>query len=159
MVHFLPLIYPKGGVNYMKRVLLADDEESLLLAFRKLLQGPGMVIDTSQTLTDAQKLIHKYSYDIIIADLRLTGTVEMEGLSIVSDAKKLYPNVNIIILTAYGDSKIRERVKNAGVSYFFEKPVSVLQIKKLFTELGIYSGNCNNPSSFPNPNPLRISVG
>lgn len=141
----------------MKRVLLADDEESLLLAFKKLLQGPGMTIDTTQTLTDAQHLIKKYFYDIIIADLRLTGTVEMEGLSIVSDARKLYPNVKIIILTAYGDSKIRKKVMNAGVSYFFEKPVSVLQIKKLFTELGIYSSKCNNSSDYCGPKSLKIS--
>lgn len=123
----------------MKRILLADDEESLLIAYQKLLNGPGVEIDTIQNVDDAKKMIENNSYDAVIVDLRLTGTLEMDGLEIIIGTKNLYPHSKIIALTAYSDSAIKEKVINAGASYFFEKPVSVLLIKEILKNLGIYS--------------------
>lgn len=123
----------------MKRILLADDEESLLIAYRKLLYGPGVTIDTIQNVNDAKKLLEKNKYDAVIVDLRLTGTVEMDGLEIITGTKNRYPHSKIIALTAYSDNHIKEKVIKAGASFFFEKPVSVLLIKELLKNLGIYS--------------------
>ncbi len=123
----------------MKRILLVDDEESLLLACQKLLHAPGIAIDSIQSVAGAKKLLEKDFYDALIVDLRLTGTVEMDGLQIISDAKNRYPQSKIIALTAYCDNQIKQKVIKAGASYLFEKPVSVLLIKELLKKLGIYS--------------------
>lgn len=123
----------------MKRILLADDEESLLLAYQKLLDAPGISIDSIQSVADAQKMLEKNFYDAVIVDLRLTGTMEMDGLQIISGTKKRYPKSKIIALTAYCDNQIKQKVIKAGASYLFEKPVSVLLIKELLKKLGIYS--------------------
>ena len=37
----------------MKRILLADDEESILLAYKKLLSSTDVAVDTSQTVSEA----------------------------------------------------------------------------------------------------------
>lgn len=123
----------------MKRILLADDEESLLLAYQKLLRAPGITIDTIQNVADAQKMLEKNFYDAVIVDLRLAGTMEMDGLQIISGTKRRYPQSNIIALTGYSDNQIKQKVINAGASYLFEKPVSALLIKELLKKLGIYS--------------------
>ena len=72
----------------MKRILLADDEESLLLAYQKLLYAPGITIDSIQSVADAQKMLENF-YDAVIVDLRLAGTMEMDGLQIISGTKTL----------------------------------------------------------------------
>jgi DNA-binding NtrC family response regulator len=123
----------------MKRILLADDEESLLLAYQKLLYAPGITIDSIQSVADAQKMLEKNFYDAVIVDLRLAGTMEMDGLQIISGTKKRYPQSKIIALTAYSDNQIKQKVIRAGASYLFEKPVSALLIKELLKKLGIYS--------------------
>lgn len=123
----------------MKRILLADDEEILLLAYQKLLRAPGITIDTIQNVADAQKMLEKNFYDAVIVDLRLAGTMEMDGLQIISGTKRRYPQSNIIALTGYSDNQIKQKVINAGASYLFEKPVSALLIKELLKKLGIYS--------------------
>jgi len=123
----------------MKRILLADDEESLLLAYQKLLHAPGITIDSIQNVADAQKMLEKNFYDAVIVDLRLAGTMEMDGLQIISGTKKRYPQSKIIALTAYSDNQIKQKVINAGASYLFEKPVSAMLIKGLLEKLGIYS--------------------
>ncbi len=127
----------------MKRILLADDEESLLLAYQKLLHAPGITIDSIQNVTDAQKMLEKHSYDAAIVDLRLTGTQELDGLEIISGTKKRYPQSKIIALTAYTDNLIKQKVINAGASYLFEKPVSMTLIRELLKNMGIYSENTN----------------
>jgi DNA-binding NtrC family response regulator len=126
------------GVS-MKRILLADDEESLLLAYQKLLHAPGVTIDSIQSVADAQKMLEENFYDAVIVDLRLTGTMEMDGIQIISGTKKRYPQSKIIALSAYCDNQIKQKVIKAGASYLFEKPVSVLLIKELLEKLGIYS--------------------
>jgi DNA-binding NtrC family response regulator len=129
----------------MNRLLIADDEECLLLAYRKLLSGPGVEIDTAQSAPDAKKLIAINLYSVMIVDLRLAGSVEMEGLDIIADAHQLYPESKIIVLTAYGDNRIKECVLNAGANYFFEKPISVLVIRDLLSTLGLYTAKNTHP--------------
>lgn len=123
----------------MKKILIADDEECLLLAYKKLLCGPGVEIDTAQTAEDALLLLSNHYYDVVIVDLRLAGNVELEGLDIIDCAHQLYPKSKIIVLTAYGDHRIKERVSNAGASHFLEKPISTLVIRELLGGFGLYT--------------------
>lgn len=130
----------------MNRLLIADDEECLLLAYKKLLSGPGVEIDTAQSAPDAQRLLSLYLYMVVIVDLRLAGSAEMEGFDIIADAHRLYPESKIIVLTAYGDNIIKESVLNAGATYFFEKPISVLVIRDILSSLGLYSAKNIHPT-------------
>ena len=123
----------------MNRILIADDEECLLLAYKKLLSGPGVTIDTTQSAPDAKKLLSTNIYCVVIVDLRLAGSAEMEGLEIIAYAHHRYPKPKIIVLTAYGDNRIKECVLNAGATYFFEKPISIFIIRDLLSSLGLYT--------------------
>lgn len=125
----------------MKRILIADDEECLLIAYKKLLAGNGVEIDTAQSASDAQTMLGTYQYSIIIVDLRLTNSNEMDGLDIIKIAHHLHPDCTIIVLTAYGDYQIKQNVINAGAAYFLEKPISVLAIRDLLNNLGVYCSN------------------
>lgn len=125
----------------MKKILIADDEECLLLAYKKLLNGPGVEIDTAQSASEAASLLKKVEYAVIIVDLRLTGSYEMEGLDIISSARTAYPQSAILVVTAYGDFRTREKVLAAGASHFLEKPVSAFQVKELLNSIGVYSNS------------------
>ncbi len=129
----------------MKRILIADDEECLLIAYKKLLAGNGVEIDTAQSASDAQTMLDINQYSIIIVDLRLTNSNEMDGLDIIKNAHRLHPNCTIIVLTAYGDYQIKQNVINAGAAYFLEKPISVLAIRDLLNNLGVYCSNIPLP--------------
>lgn len=129
----------------MNRLLIADDEECLLLAYKKLLSGPGIAIDVAQSAPDAKKLLSINLYSVVIVDLRLAGSAEMEGLDIIAYARHLYPESKIIVLTAYGDNSIKECVLNAGANFFFEKPISVMVIRDLLSSLGLYTAKNTHP--------------
>ncbi len=125
----------------MNKILIADDEECLLLAYKKLLSGPGVQIDTAQSAPEAQHLLSLCIYSAVIVDLRLAGSADMDGINIVVDAHRIHPECKIIVLTAYGDYQIKECVIKAGATLFLEKPISVLLIRDLLKTFGLYSNS------------------
>ena len=113
----------------LKHVLVVDDEATILIAFKKLLESPELEVDIAETLEDAQELLSEKSYQAVIADLRLSGIAGEEGLEIIHYVKERDPETRIILTTAYGNRDMMKRAYNMGASFYFEKPVSTNVIK------------------------------
>ena len=118
-----------------KRILVVDDEDAMLFGFSRVLQSPEIIIDTAQTLIEAKQFINKNKYHVIIADLRLTNSTEMEGMEIIRFAKEVQPECKLIVLTAYGEKDTKEKVHALGADFYFEKPVSPKNIKEIIDTL------------------------
>jgi DNA-binding NtrC family response regulator len=111
------------------RVLVVDDEPAFLLGFKKLLQSPDMVIDTTETFEEAMSLLDEHNYTAVIADIRLTGVLREEGLDILKYIKEQYPCTKVIMITGYGGTEVMERAMFLGADYYFEKPVPLDMLK------------------------------
>lgn len=105
------------------RVLIVDDEPAILFAYRKLIEKVGMAVDISTNLEDAVKHIRKRHYLAVIADMRLTGTDNEDGLEFLRILRIECPATKMIIATGYGNSEIEKAAHGLGVSHFYEKPV------------------------------------
>lgn len=114
-----------------KRVLVIDDEEAILLAFKKLLQRPHVDVDTCECKEDAMNMLSNFTYSIVIADLRLSGTLEQEGFEIIKFVKSKTPLTKVALITAYGNYDIREKAIKYGADFYFEKPVSMKNIHEI----------------------------
>jgi DNA-binding NtrC family response regulator len=117
----------RGSVQM--RVLVVDDEPAFLLGFKKLLQSPDMVIDTTETFEEAISLLDEHNYTAVIADIRLTGVLREEGLDILKYIKEQYPCTKVIMITGYGGTEVMERAMFLGADYYFEKPVPLDMLK------------------------------
>jgi DNA-binding NtrC family response regulator len=120
-----------------KHVLVVDDEATILIAFKKLLESPELEVDVAESLEDAQALMSKKSYQAVIADLRLSGIAGEEGLEIIRYVKERDPETQIILITAYGNQDVMKRAYNMGASFYFEKPVSTNVIKNALKSMGV----------------------
>lgn len=120
-----------------KRVLVVDDETVISMAFKKLIQSPGVEVDIADTLEDVKTLLRENIYDVIIADLRLSGVSGREGLDIVHYVKERHPKTHVILITAYGNQEIMDKTYNLGAAFYFEKPVSGNMLKAALKNLGI----------------------
>lgn len=119
-----------------KRILVVDDETAFLLGIRKVLGSTGAVTDIVETIEEAEKLILQNPYDILITDLRLTGVLGEEGLEIVRFVKEKSPQTHCVLVTGYGSPEIRDKAKEQGVAFYFEKPVSPSQLLDIVKKLG-----------------------
>jgi DNA-binding response OmpR family regulator len=119
------------------RILLVDDEEAILFAFRQILKGPNTIVDTASTVDDAKRQLNLQLYGAVIADLRLTGANKMDGVEVVRYARLAQPACKIIVATAYGDEKTKAHVLGLGADWYYEKPVSPRVVKEKLVELGV----------------------
>jgi two-component system response regulator (stage 0 sporulation protein F) len=120
-----------------KHVLVVDDETTILIAFKKLLESPELEVDIAETMEDAWELLSNKFYQAVIADLRLSGIAGEEGLEIIRYVKERDPETRIILITAYGNQDVMKRAYNLGASFYFEKPVSANVIKDALRNMGV----------------------
>lgn len=115
---------PAGDSPGVHRILVVDDEPAVLFAYRKLIEQDGMTVDISANLEDALRHIRERRYLAVIADMRLAGTDNGDGLEILRVIQKERPGTKTILATGYGDSEVEKTARSLGVSYYFKKPVS-----------------------------------
>jgi DNA-binding response OmpR family regulator len=123
----------------LAKILLVEDEEAILFAFKKMLGGPDLTVDTASTLAEALQLLKENSYRAVIADLRLSGAAELEGLDVVREARAVQRDCRIIVATAFATNEIREKVFELGADIYLEKPVSPQKVKEVLRTLGVIS--------------------
>ena len=96
-------------------ILLVDDDAKFLgsLAERIKLKGyePMTVLDGKKAIEIAKKnRIH-----LAVVDQRLP---DMEGLEVITKLKEIHPDIKTILLTAYGDEKLKEATEALNSAYF-----------------------------------------
>lgn len=126
-----------NSLAMQKRLLLVDDEVATLIAYRKLLSSPSVQLDTAATMEEATLFLQNSRYHVVISDLRLSGTFNLDGFEIVRLAKAKNPQTQIIVITAYGTPEVLDRAFDLGVARYFEKPVIAEDLKKAIKSLGV----------------------
>ena len=104
------------------RMLVVDDERVIRFALKSYFGKHGFDVDTASESRDALALLADATYDIVIADLRLTGSIEEEGLDVVRAARASSASKSIILLTAYRTAGLTERAQALGADVLLQKP-------------------------------------
>jgi len=104
------------------RMLVVDDEEPILFAMREYFSTYGYRVDCARELEEAEALVLKYHYDMIVADLRLSDVYGAEGLSLLGHIRECSPRTPVILLTAYGSPEVEREAKRLGVAFVLHKP-------------------------------------
>jgi len=102
------------------RLLLVDDDPSLLKLLGMRLSSEGYQITTAASGPEALRLLQKEQIDLVISDLRMD---EMDGLALFGEIQKRNPSLPVIILTAHGSIPDAVSATQQGVFSFLTKPV------------------------------------
>jgi len=121
----------------VKKVLIVDDEPSILLSLSHLFGGDEVIVITSSRIEDAEEALEHYSFDLVIADIRLSGIDGIEGLELLSYIKRIRPETKVILMTAYGSEVMKESALGRGAYYYYEKPVDMNNLLTKAGECGI----------------------
>lgn len=121
----------------MKRILIVDDEPSILLSLSHLLSNDGVVVITCSRIEEAEEALDRYTFDLVIADIRLSGVYGVEGLELLSYIKRISPATRVIIMTAYGSDEMRDSAYGRGAYHYYEKPIDMDDLVRRVEELGI----------------------
>lgn len=111
-----------------KRILVVDDERTILFAIRSYFNRYGYEVDCARELEEAEALLAHRQYDIVIADLRLTGSSGREGLEVVRFLRERSPASPIVMMTAYGSPEIELEAVELGANAFLQKPKPLAEL-------------------------------
>jgi two-component system NtrC family response regulator len=110
----------------MDTILIVDDEKNYLVVLQALLSPEGYEIMTSDKAQDALRMIQESDVDLVLTDMKMPG---MTGMELLEEAKKIKPEVPVIMMTAYGTiEKAVEAMKKHAYDYI-TKPFQNEELK------------------------------
>jgi len=111
-----------------KNVLVVDDDRALLeIVKTKLNEGHENVFSvlTAADGLDAIGVLKKHSISLVVTDLQMP---RMDGFGLLAHMSKNYPDISVIIMTAYEKAKTRKIVKTLGAAGYIKKPFKVSEL-------------------------------
>ena len=130
-----------------ERILVVDDEPSILFAYQRLLRAEGYCVDSCGELGSALDLVQAHVYFAIITDIRLSGTENSDGVELLCVVRAQQPDAKTIIVTGFGDFELKRTLKDLGANYYLEKPVKpslIIELLKAAHENGNENSNKYN---------------
>ncbi len=107
------------------RILIVDDEPSLLLTLAANLELEGLEVETAASGAIALELIKKQSFDLVLSDVRMPN---MNGVELFREIHKLYPKLPVILMTAFAMESLIEQAIREGAFTVLPKPFDVDQL-------------------------------
>ena len=101
------------------RVLLVDDETSILDSLEILLKGEGYDVTTAAGGRAGLEALESDRYDIVVSDIRMPHAT---GMDILSKAREVDPETAVILMTAQASLQSAVRAVNEGAFYYIQKP-------------------------------------
>jgi len=110
----------------MNVVLIVDDEKSLRRLLKEALTEETLEVYTAADGKEALQLVDELRPDLVLLDLILP---DMNGIQVLKKIKKKYPEVLIIIMTAFGEIRSAvEAMRNQAYDYL-TKPFDIEDLK------------------------------
>lgn len=106
-------------------LIIIDDDPVFLSMLESGLSMDGYHCETSTSASSALDYIRENSFDIMITDISMPG---IRGFELTEQAKKLRPDMAVIIMTGFIDEFSYDKAIEAGASDFIKKPFTLKEL-------------------------------
>ncbi|MCF6263355.1 MAG: response regulator, partial [Xanthomonadales bacterium] len=111
-----------------QRILVIDDEPDILTLLDMTLSRMGLAVTTAEDLTVAREKLEQQTFDFCLTDMKLP---DGNGLDLVKEISKLYPDLPVAVLTAHGSIEDAVTALKLGAFDFVSKPVNIKDLRRL----------------------------
>jgi DNA-binding NtrC family response regulator len=106
-------------------ILLVDDQDSIRYFLEKTLTQEGYAAHSAKNGAEAIELAQKIIPDLILLDLKLP---DIDGVEVLKRIKAVFPEICIVMITAFGDIQTAVEVMKQGAYDFVTKPINLDQL-------------------------------
>jgi DNA-binding response OmpR family regulator len=121
---------PDSAEDKRKRLLIIDDEDALLIPAAHYLRERGYSVVTAREPEEAQALLDRQRFDLVILDLALTP-FGREGLDILGWIRSRHPSLPVIILSAEIPLEVEQEAHRLGADAVLGKPQPMSELARL----------------------------
>ncbi len=101
------------------KLLLVDDEKRFVEVLFKRLNKRNIDVTTAFSGTEGIQALRKVDFDVAILDLKME---DMDGLEVLKIFKKMYPKMEVIILTGHESEQTTREGMKYGAFAYISKP-------------------------------------
>lgn len=112
-------------VNNRPAVLVVEDDGDMRSLLRDGLRTEGYVLHEAEDGDDAVVSVLRAAPDLIITEIRLAAG----GVEYIARLRVFVPNCPIVVMTAFGDEKVKASVLRAGATAYFSKPAHLSELR------------------------------
>ncbi|MFH2060312.1 MAG: sigma-54 dependent transcriptional regulator [Pseudomonadota bacterium] len=114
----------------MNKILIVDDDASILKVLKMRLEAGGYDVSMALSMADAIQIAQDAIFDLALLDYKLE---DGNGVMLMKELKTLMPQIQVIILTAFGTIKNAVEAMDKGAFTYLTKPFDdaelMLQVK------------------------------
>lgn len=103
------------------KIVLIDDEEDIRDVMTVTLEDAGYYVMTAENGEAGVRLCQEISPQIVITDIRMP---KMDGIQVLKTLKSTYPDIEVIVVTAFGEIEIAIQALQLDASDFVTKPIN-----------------------------------
>jgi DNA-binding NtrC family response regulator len=115
------------------RILIVDDEQNQRSMLSGFLEKKGYSCRTAGSAAEALDLYEKAGYEIALLDMKMP---KEDGLSLMKKLKSLDPQLQPIMMTAYGTVETAVEAMQSGAYHYISKPVDLDELLVLIQRAG-----------------------
>ncbi len=120
----------------MKTLLVVDDNREVLSAVKMLMTPKVDEVITSSTPISIPELIRRHKPQVVLLDMNFRSAVNNgnEGLFLLSEIKRIAPEVSVVLFTAYADVALAVEGMKIGATDFVVKPFDNTQLSEVLLQ-------------------------
>lgn len=119
----------------MYRILVVDDEKFIRKSICNRMKWERFGIEVAGEAANGQEALERIGQvhpQIVLADIRMPV---MDGIAFIGEAKRRYPQVHYIIMSAYNDFEYAKRAIQLGVEDYILKPVKTSELEAVLDRI------------------------
>lgn len=114
-------------LSYAPRILIVDDEPSVLVLFEEVLSGDGYYITAVSTARQALHALRNFEFDLIILDMSLP---DRDGAELLGHIRSESPHLRILAASGFMAGAMHDIAISAGATATLAKPTTPRELRQ-----------------------------
>ncbi len=116
----------------MKSLLIVDDQRGIRLLLDEVFRREGFKTRLAANGMEALQAVEGEVPDCILLDMKMPG---IDGLEVLKRLKAGWPDIPVIMMTAYGEIELTEDALKTGAIKYFTKPFDIYEVRDAVSAL------------------------
>jgi Response regulator containing CheY-like receiver, AAA-type ATPase, and DNA-binding domains len=108
------------------KILVVDDQLGVRRLLFETFREDQHEVEMAANGEEALQSLKTFEPDLILMDMKMPG---MSGLETLAQIRSMEQQVDVIMMTAYGDAQNLEQAKDLGILYYIGKPFDLFELR------------------------------
>lgn len=116
----------------MAKILVVDDQFGVRLMLFETFSEDQHEVEMAENGTEALRLFIASEPDLILMDMKMPG---MNGIETLRQIRAIDRQVDVIMMTGYGDIQNMEQTQDLGILHYVSKPFDLFELREQVSEI------------------------